>query len=310
MRKNAYILAALMVLPMAIGCQKTESPAVGVEPAVVETPADETGFSPIIFHADTFDASVQTKAAPTEVTSLSAFNVTAVTGTAGSETAVSGVSNTAFSGTSSYTGGVYWPATNGSWSFYASTEAITFAAAGCTIAVPDITKDIVCCRLPYGTTANTTAVYKTSNKLSFEHIFAQIGQCKITAPSGYTVSNLTVKVTPKVPASTTTYNLRTKAFSTSQDGSEVTLCTAVGSTTDNNLWLLPGDYVLTASYTLTKGAYTKSFTKTATVSIAQGKNSNISATLPTPTGDDAAAEITFTVSVTAWSNASVTATFS
>lgn len=301
-------LAGTALLALA-SCQKTESPA-AASAAVLETPADETGYSPIIFTADGFEASVDTKAGPTVVTALSSgFNVLAAKGSAGSETSVWG--NTAFSGSTSFTGGKYWPETNGSWSFYAANANLTFAAAGSTITLTSIDKDYVTCYLPYGTTANTTAVYKTSNKLTFEHILAQIGKCTITAPSGYSVSGLTVKVTPQVPKSSgTSYNIRTKTFGATEAGTETTLCTAVGSTTDNDLWLIPGDYVLTAAYTLTKGDYSKSFTKTASVTIAAGKNSNISATLPAPTGSDAAQNITFTVQVTAWADQAITATFS
>lgn len=309
MKRTLFILMAGAALLALGSCRKADSPE--AQGAIMGTPVNEMGFEPIIFTADGFEASVDTKAGPSVVTSLAStgFNVLAAKGSAGSETSVWG--NTAFTGSSSFTGGKYWPETNGSWSFYAANAPITFAAAGSTISLTSIDKDYVCCYLPYGTTANTTAVYKTSNRLTFEHILAQVGSCNITGPSGYTVSGLTVKITPKVPKSAgTTYNIRTKAFGATDAGTETTLCSSLGSTTDNDLWLIPGEYVLTAAYTLTKDAYSKSFSKTATVTLAAGKNSNISATLPSPTGSDAAQTITFTVQVTAWSDESVVATFS
>lgn len=270
--KNKLIFIALVL--MAASCSKES--------------ADTTRMDEITFTAKGFNAGISTKA--TEVTSLSSFNVHAVTGSMGSSE--TSQFNSVFTGTSSYTGGIFWPNTNPSYKFYASNLAMTPSASGPTVAATNAT-DVVCAVL-------ANPAYKSSNVLGFNHIFARIGSCNITAPSGYAVSNLTVKITPKTGG---TYNLfkgngKTDGtgWSSTTDGAATTIASATGSTTDNGLYLVPGTYTLTASYTLTKGAYAENFTKTASVSIVGGKVNNISATLPAGN----ASEITFTVTITAW----------
>lgn len=295
MKKNLItIIAALAAVLCLPACQKE-----GAAPEFQA--AQEQGHESIVFTAmgDGFSADVQTKAT-SAVTSLSSFNVNCVKGTMGSSE--TSVFNSAFSGSSSYTGGKYWPATDQGYKFYASNATMTAAATGPTIAATNAT-DIVCAVL-------ASPSYKASNALVFNHIFARVGTCKISAPSGYTVSNLSVKITPKTGGTYSLYagNGKTDGtgWSSTTNGSATTIASALGSTTDNGLYLVPGSYTLTATYTLTQGDYSESFTKTASVSLTGGKVNNISATLPAGN----AAQITFTVSVTAWTDNNITASFS
>jgi hypothetical protein len=111
------------------------------------------------------------------------------------------------------------------------------------------------------------------------------------------VSNLAVKISPRTSG---TYNIRTSKWTSKGDaGNAVTIADALGSNADNDLWLVPDTYTLTATYTISKGNYSKSVNKTANVAIQQGKNNHISATLPVP---DDISDITFTVTVTGWSD--------
>lgn len=282
-----------LLLMMSVACNALkEGPA--PMPGDLTQQSDE-----IIFKAagEGFSADVQTKASA--VTSLSSFNVLAITGTAGS--AESAVFNSGFSGTATYTGGKYWPATNPSYKFYASNATMAPAASGPTIAATNA-MDIVCAYLGSPT-------YKASNTLTFNHIFARLGSCNISAPSGYVVSNLSVKVTPNTGG---TYNMYTgngktdgTGWSGKTAGSQTTIASALNSSTSNDIYLVPGTYTLTASYTLTAGDYTESFTKSANVSLVAGKVNNISATLPAGN----AVGISFTVSVTPWSDNNISASF-
>lgn len=256
----------------------------------------ETG--EICFRADGFTAEVETKAAA-EVTALSTFGVVCTTGAAGSETNSWSIESVTQDG-ASYKTGKFWPSANPSYHFYASNKALTFAASGTTAAVEDLNTDVVCAYLPSPT-------YKSSNELTFNHIFARIGSCNISAPEGYSVSGLSVKITPKIPDTGNGYNIRTGEWSKTKNGSPTTLCTTTGSTANKNIWLVPGTYTLTAVYTLSKGDFSKKYTKTASVNIVAGKINNISAALPDAGGD--IAEIVFTVTVTAWDSNAITATF-
>lgn len=282
--------AALMA-----SCSKGDE---SVSPSLHGDPLTRGGEIVFTAEGEGFSSSVMTKAAAA-VTSLSSFNVNCVTGTAGS--AETSVFNVAFSGSPSFSGGKYWPSADPKYKFYASNVAMTPSAVGPTIAAVNTT-DIVCAAL-------LSPTYKASNALTFSHIFARLGTCKISAPSGYTVSNLSVKVTPNVSG---TYNLFSgngktdgTGWSSKTPGSETVIASAVGSTASNDLYLVPGTYTLTASYTLTMGAYSESFTKSSTVSLMAGKVNNISATLPAGN----AAGIQFTVSVTPWSDNNITASF-
>ena len=293
MKKTPIILTILGAAALLASCSKNEE-------ALSPAPAGEAAADQITFMAagEGFSSSVQTKAA-SAVTSLSSFNVNCITGTAGS--AESSVFNVAFSGTTTYTGGKFWPSTNPSYKFYASNVAMTPAAGGPTIAAANTT-DIVCAAL-------LSPTYKASNTLTFNHIFARLGTCKIAAPDGYTVSGLSVKVTPNVSG---TYNLFAgngktdgTGWSAKTPGSETVIASALNSTANNDIYLVPGSYTLTASYTLSMGDYSESFTKSSTVALVAGKVNNISATLPA----GSASGIQFTVSVTPWSDNNITATF-
>lgn len=150
------------------------------------------------------DVTVATKA--TEVTGSTlnsgGFNVSATTGSAGSES--SAWNNVAFSKVGDYfvgTGsGKWWPTSDPGYHFYASNTDLTFAAGGTTVAAIN-EADVVCAYL-------ASPTYNSTNTLTFEHIFARITDVTLTAVEGYTITGVSVYVTPKTGG---TYNLRTGA---------------------------------------------------------------------------------------------------
>lgn len=237
----------------------------------------------ITFTAEGEGLSTEVVTKATAVTSLSSFNVSATTGTAGSETTK--WNSVAFSGSTSYTGGKYWPASNPSYHFYAANAPITFAAGGSTVA-PDGSTDVVVAYL-------ASPAYGASNALTFNHVYARVGSVSISAASG-TLSN--VSATLKNVATGGTYNIRTGAWTA---GTKADKTLTVGS---NDLYVVPGTYSLSVTYTVSNGDYSATFTKSGNVTLQQGKVNNISATAP-----NTSTAITFTVSVTAWGTASVSA---
>ena len=287
MRKVFILLAALSAITLS-ACTKS-----------VSAPVPDA--NEILFMADYgVDYDVETKA--TAVTSLSSFKASAVTGTAGSETAV--WTNVSYSnaGDSKYVGGKYWPSTNANpYSFYASNIDLTFNAAGNTVTANNGT-DVVCAYL-------ASPTYKDVNTLTFNHIFARIGNMTVQAASGYTLSGVSIKVTPKTGG---TYNLRTgngqtngTGWSSTANGSATELTSGAEGTMANDIYLVPGTYTLTATWTATRGEYTQTFTgKNSDVSLVGGKVNNITATL-----GGLAEEIKFSVSVTAWGNNGIATTF-
>lgn len=281
MKKYITLLALAFPLFLA-SCNKAE-----ISEAGNILPPDETGQVPILFTTDSFDVSVSTKA--TAVTALPSFKVSATTGTSGSETQKWNSIN--FSGTSTYSGGKYWPVTDQKYHFYAANADITFVATGCTVAPADASTDVVVAYLE-------SPSYKASNKLTFNHIYSRIGKLTLNAPSGCTLSNVTWTLSAPVGG---TYNIRTNTWT---PGTAAAQTLAAGTSSTNDVYVVPGTYTLTCKYTITKGDYSESQTKTASVALTQGKINNI-----TGTAVDGSTAIAFTISVTAWAEDAKTITW-
>jgi hypothetical protein len=288
MRNFLTIAAALLCV---LSCNKGPAPA-------------SSGSDEILFRAEgSFSASVTTKATEVTGSNLSQIYVSASYGNTGSEQEL--WTSVSFSKSSDkYSGGKYWPnyTTNSiGMHFYSSNLPLTFSSTGAVVAVPNCDTDVVCayCQNPS---------WKAENTLYMNHILARLGKCTITLPSGYSGSGLTVKITPNTSG---TYDIREAKWITSTPASsQVTIATTLGSSGNaNDIYLLPGNYTLTATYTLTKGtgsgAYSQTFTKTASVNLAPGMINLISATLP----EGEATDIVFAISVNPWTDYSITASF-
>ena len=276
--KNRLILIAVFLLPLI--CLSCEEKA---EPERSDT---------IAFKASGLSKTTLTRAA--EVTSLSSFYANCVTGSAGSESSV--WNNKTFTLTDGYyVSNAHWPQTDPSYTFYASNQSMTFAADGPTVAASNAT-DVVCARL-------ADPVYKYRNTLYFKHIFARIGNVTFTNSPSYTVSGISVTLTPVVSG---TYNLLEGAnendgtgWSDTVEGSIVSIANGTPGTKTNDIWLVPGRYILRASWTASiPGTYTKTFTDIAKpVELVSDAINVITATLA---GE--AADISFNVSLEAWDN--------
>ena len=309
MRKTVIIMSALLAL---CSCSKEQRPSAG----------EELSGSPICF--DGFDANVETKTARTASTSISTLHVTASTGTSGSSdakwpasgTAMSNASVTLSSGTGA--SGYYWPAEATSMNFYATSWSVapTMASSGPTASVTAGTTDYMAGAAKAVSSADyigtTTPVPVTMN-----HILAWLSDIKLTTSAeGLTATITSIKVTPAYK--TRTYNLAKGTFSGGTANSTATTLTApsggwasipyntsftsVGSYTGDTFWI-PGDVTISVTYTVSGNGYTSgSLTKSATVSLAAGKKSTVTGTLPTD-----ASPIRFSVTCTAWGTATVNA---
>ena len=263
----------------------------------VETPAAVRS-DEIVFVQDGLDVEVgQTRAAAVTAADLDAgtIYVTAVTGAAGSESA--DWSNVAFTYSDGiFAGGKFWANSNPGYRFYGSNVSVTPSAAGPTVSASNGT-DVVCAY-------NSAPVYKQTNTLQFKHIFARLGDVTVTAASGYTVSNVSITLTPKVSG---TYNLRTGSgytdgtgWSSTSNGSAVNIAPSSPGTKSNDIWLVPGEYTVTASWRVTGGggAYDETFSNiTYGIYLTAGKINTINVSF---TGD--ASWIEFTIGVTDWSS--------
>lgn len=277
MKRLIYLAA---VLAIVAACNK-------------EVPASEQMPGEISFAADNMEMEVESKASATTTDNFTEFNVYCCKSTA----KTSPVFNAAFSGTvsggfkgkaSSY----YWPSTDPSYQFYAANYAISNADAngGPYLTVSSNDKDIVVAK-------NETPSFNQQNTLPFSHIFARLGNVNVVgAADGYSIKDntLTIKVTPNISGK---YNLQGQTWTTSTAASAAsTVATKTGDNA-NDIYLVPGSYTFTASYTVVKGAYEKTIpSATGTVTLTKGQINSLKVTLP----GGAAQEIKFTVTLAAW----------
>ena len=307
MKQKLLYLAVLALTAQAAltsSCEKEGSviiPQPSPEPVEL-TPPDGTGFSPVILGAagEALSADVTTKASA--VTSLDSFFASATTGAAGSESAVwTSAAFTKDGATTDYKGDKWWPNSNPSYHFYASNAAITFAAGGSTVNATSAT-DVVCAYM-------ASPTYKSKNTLTFEHVFARLGDVEVSAADGYTISGVNITVTPKTGG---TFNMRTGAgktdgtgWSSLTTGTATAIANATPGTKSNDIYLVPGTYTLTASWTATRGGYTENIAgMTADVVLTGGKVNKITTTL----GGNAE-EVVFGVSINPWGAATTDVEF-
>lgn len=227
----------------------------------------------------------------------SGFRASATTGSAGSESAV--WTNEAFTvnadGFFTASGeGRWWPqGGDPNYHFYASNASLTHTAAGATVSATN-SVDVVCAY-------KETPVYKSVNSLNFEHIFARLSDVSVSAKDGYTITDISIMLTPKTGG---TYNLRLGAGQTDGTGwsgvttaaSPVNIAAGDPGVKSNDLWLVPGWYEVTLGWTATKGDYTKTFSGVLQfVQLTRGKINTLTASI----GGDAK-DVQFAVSVTPW----------
>ena len=267
------------------------------------TPGPDMGTDKIQFVAGgpAVDYEVTTKATVNTATQLAdnGFIANAVKGSAGSDVEV--WTNQSFTKVGDvWEQDKWWPNDNQSYRFYAvypGSYTTTFAAGGPTIAATNA-NDILCAY-------KSNATYKSVNTLAFEHIFARLCDVTVSPVSPYTISGITISITPKTGG---TYNLYTGAghsdgtgWTSTTNGSATNIANATPSTKSNDIYLVPGSYTLTATWTATKDNYTQTFSNiTKNVDLVGGMRNNITVSF---TGNGT--EIQFGVSVEAWGTEAV-----
>ena len=279
----------------------------GCHPAALD-PADSSGRITFRVGHAPVGLMAETKAEAVDDDNLTndGFMVSCVDGNPGEDAEV--WSNVAFTRNGNvWQSDKWWPQDDGAYRFYAvypSGYTLTPAEDGASIEASN-EHDIVAAYVG-------DPVFRGVNTLPFGHIFARLKTVTVTASGGYTISGVTIRITPKVSG---TYNLFAGAGHTDGTGwsdtveadSPVSIASSTFSggvsTQDNDLYMVPGTYVLTASWTASKGVYTESFENmTVEVDLAAGKTNNISAYL---TGN--AEDVGFNTRVTSWGDNAVTA---
>lgn len=248
------------------------------------------------------EPATQTKT--TAVTSLSSFWVGASTLSGTTESSV--WNNVVFSGSNSSSFAAsgnnkkYWPANtvNPNYIFYATNAPssgsgpLVADGAGTYINVADCSTDIVVAR-------RSDSVPNTTNQLNFKHILARIGSISVEASdAAFTITSCTIRVvSPKLSGR---YNIKTEEWTNvSASGTPAVIYNgAGGQAQDAGLWLLPGTYELSASWTEQKGTHVKNREASGIyITVTAGNVRTLSAQIVVDKGT-----IVFTYATQAWDN--------
>lgn len=245
------------------------------------------------FVVDDFSAVTETKATEVTTANLTSFYVSA---TRGSGTETSSWNSVLFTDSDSdgvFTGGKWWPYANPSYHFYAANLPLVFSAGVTTVQPSNNNTDLVCAYVPSPT-------FNVQNALTFEHAYARLTNVSIVAATGYTITAAEVYITPRTHG---IYNIKTATWSNTSDGVSTLISNATpgAGAKANNIYLLPGEYSLSARWTATIDDYTRTYgsptlvTSSSTVTMVMGHTNSIQVTL-----GGGATEITFSTNVTAW----------
>ena len=277
MNKFKLYAASLLITGLAAGCAKSVEPENQHPQQIVLCVGD-----------DTIDMDVHTKA--TAITAIpSTLNFSVTTGKLGSSETTKKASASVSPASGKIATGLYQTVNATSYNYYVSNLPITFAASGSTVSASNAT-DVI---------AGTATSSSTSPSVTLDHIFARTGTLTLKTQTGYDLSNVSWKIASVTGGTSGTYNIAKQAWSS------LTKLASTSITGSSDMYLVPGSYTLTVSYTLTKGDWTQNFTKSASVTLVGGKINNISGTA----SGGAASAISLTVTLTPWGSTDITADF-
>ena len=181
-------------------------------------------------------------------------------------------------------------ATPTTYNYYLSNREITFSTTGSYIYCENGTDCI----------AGKATTPDSEVGVTLGHVFARTGSLTLNTQSGYTLSNVSWQIESNTGAGISgNYNIAKGTWSGQTGLSRRSL------TSSSDLYLIPGSYTFTVTYTLTKGDYSRQFTRSASATLVAGRINNITSTA---TGGDAK-DITLTVSLTGWGSNSIGAQF-
>lgn len=241
--------------------------------------------------SDDLDVNVQTKATALGAVPSSLY-VQRTTGSGGGETSKDASASMAVAAGKITTTWVQ-SATPTTFNYYLSNLPINFVAGGSTLTASNTT-DVLA-----GVASDNTI----TPAVNLEHIFARTGTLTAIEPDGgYVLSGVTWKIQSNSGTGTAgTYDMVSKAWS------GTTALAEQAFTSSSDLYLVPGSYKISLTYTLTKGDWTKSTTKSANVTLQGGKINNlkIGSDGKVPLIDGGAEDISVTVTLDPWGNVDV-----
>ena len=255
MRRLFILIPAALLL---VSCMKDVSPDTGNG-----VRSDVIAFSAV--PGNTYIGTMTKAEALTSVSSIGTLYVSATTGPAGNEHP-SWVSEEFTMSGSKFSSERVWPAEDPEYHFYASNLVSSFDENGMTVSV-DCTKDAVVGYL-------ATPTYHEDNTITLDHILTRLGDVVVTTDgSGYTLSNVSVTF---LPINEGTYNIRTRQWTSLMSTcSPVQVANAAGGTKSNDIYFIPGDYMLGVQWTVTDAEGTRNYSNGFPVTFEPGKQSRL-----------------------------------
>lgn len=240
------VMAAIAVLPLlSVSCGKET------------VPVQKTG---VVFGAHmSSDSLFAEKTKSAEVTSLSSFYVCATESdhvTPADDGGSAFINNSVFTlvgGTTDYVSDKAWPATSFSngLEFYAANKSIAMNGSVAPFVSTDNSTDVVTAYM-----SNPTVLVK--NELTFYHVFTRINSVTVTAASGFTLSNVSIKVHDCKDSGT--YDIRSGLWTATSSSGDATVYGPAGTGTQNpGLNLCPGSTTFWCTWTATWGSRTTTF---------------------------------------------------
>ncbi len=281
MKKTLYIFSIVLAAGL-VSCNKNAMS--------VEEPFADAGKEIVIGVGDTMDAVVTTKA--TAVTALSG-NLYWGASTGTSTETVKWATATGAVSSNKINTGKYLAATPVAYNYYVANH--TFTVAG-DMTVANNDNDIVAGRCAQNSTA--------APPVTLNHIFARTGTLTCNTQSGYTISGVSWKIVGQSAINGTAGTFNMKSQSWTAASTKLTSDTAITSSSD--MYLIPGTYTIKVTYTLAKGDWSGTFTKSANVTFVGGKVNNITVTAI----GGAASQIVLNLTLSAWGTENHTPTLS
>ena len=268
MKHNAIIMAAIMLVA---ACTK--------EVGQTEYAGAE---KEICFNSGVVDINVGTKVTATTVDNMSSFQLLVTTGAEGSETESWSATATKSDGVR-YITGRYWPAVNPQYHFYGANVTPTLAS-GRPVISADGSQDIV-------VAASRAPSFSEDNPMLFHHIYSMVGNVSVESNKGYTVSGVSVSIANAKTGGV--YDIISSDWTSTTTVNSLPL--NVG---ENSALVVSGTSQVSVTFTITKGDYTGTFTKTGNVVFPVGKICDLAVTI----SSDPAVIVAFAVSVSEWSS--------
>lgn len=228
---------------------------------------------------DTGDAVVfsvsglETKAGALE--SLPSFGVACFTGELGREARLQWRSVYMNEGDGLYVASThdrFWPQKGDpGYRFVASNAEMEFSSTGASV-VADGSLDVV-------TAVNQSPSPRSENSLSFRHIYARIGKVTVAEVGMHPLTEVSITIVPRTGGVFDLVkgegHVDGTGWSSLKSGSETELTSGMAGTKENDLFLVPGRYILSARWSVRKPNRIASFEKKREVDLEAGTISNI-----------------------------------